>query len=115
MQIHLPPMAVVSILHRLTGIGLFLSLPFVVALLDISLRDEAGFALARELLDSTWIKLLAALALGLYGFHLVAGIRFLSIDLGYGVLRPAHRITAWVVLLLGVLILIAAVGWGVAA
>ena len=50
-RIRFPVGAVTSIAHRLSGLLLFLSFPVLVYWLDLSLRDPAGYAHAREWLD----------------------------------------------------------------
>ena len=39
----MPPSAIVSILHRVTGFGIFLMLPFLLYLLQESLRSEISY------------------------------------------------------------------------
>ncbi|MGB5426966.1 MAG: succinate dehydrogenase, cytochrome b556 subunit, partial [Gammaproteobacteria bacterium] len=42
-RIHFPVGAVTSIAHRISGVLMFLSLPLLIYLLDISLQGPAGF------------------------------------------------------------------------
>ncbi len=51
-QIRFPIGAIASIAHRVSGVLLFIALPVLAALLDASLRSEAGFASVRGLLSS---------------------------------------------------------------
>ena len=59
-RIRFPVGAVTSIAHRLSGLLLFLSFPVLVYWLDLSLRDSAGYADAREWLDCIWLRLASA-------------------------------------------------------
>jgi len=95
MQIRLPVGAVMSIIHRLTGVVMVFAIPLLIYLLDLSLSGEAGFAAAAALLGSGWVKL--PLFLFLWGLmhHLLAGIRYLLIDIDIGVDKPFFRQTAW--------------------
>lgn len=96
-RIRQPVTAIISITHRLSGILLFLGLPFVIYLLDRSLRGAAGFEWAGATLARPGVKLLALLMLWALCHHLFAGLRLLLIDLGIGVERHEARITAWLV------------------
>ncbi len=96
-RIHMPVNALVSIAHRLSGLLLFLAIPLVIFVLSLSLRDENGYAQARALLDGGAMKLLALLVCWALAHHLLAGLRFLLIDLGVGVDRDSSRRSAWLV------------------
>lgn len=96
-RIHMPVNALVSIAHRLSGLLLFLAIPLVLFVLSLSLRDENGYAQARALLDGGAMKLLALLVCWALAHHLLAGLRFLLIDLGVGVDRDSSRRSAWLV------------------
>lgn len=72
-------------------------MPFLVYLLDLSLQGPAGFERAMEWLQCGWIRAgSVAIAWSLI-HHLLAGIRFLLIDIEVGVNLPAARISAWFV------------------
>jgi len=96
-QIRMPPPAVLSILHRASGLALVLILPFLLWLFDLSLDGEAGFERARVLLHGGAAKLLLFLLAWGVIHHLFSGIRFLLIDFDIGVDRKAARKSAWAV------------------
>jgi succinate dehydrogenase / fumarate reductase cytochrome b subunit len=52
-----PPSAIVSILHRISGAGLFLMLPFLLYLLQLSLRSEGSFMQFKGVLEHPFIKI----------------------------------------------------------
>ncbi len=53
-------------------------------LLELSLQSESGFAQVQQLFDNSLVKFAGwALLSGLL-YHLIAGIRHLLMDLGYG-------------------------------
>ena len=85
LKIKLPMPALISIMHRGFGIVLSFSIPFFAYLMAISLQSHSGFNLALEWLNSS--LLLPVYALLLWGFihHLLAGIRYLLIDVEIGV------------------------------
>jgi succinate dehydrogenase / fumarate reductase, cytochrome b subunit len=98
LQYKLPPPGMVSILHRVSGAALFLALPLILWLFDLSLMSELSFA---RLLDigSHWLVKLVLLGL-IWAFlhHLIAGIRYLLLDLHVGVEKLAARTSALAVL-----------------
>jgi succinate dehydrogenase / fumarate reductase cytochrome b subunit len=93
-HIRFPAGAVASIAHRISGVLLFLSLPFLAWLLDLSLQGPDGHARAVELLQPAWVRLGSVLIAWSLFHHFVAGIRFLLIDIHIGVNLPAARISA---------------------
>lgn len=101
-RISFPVGAVTSIAHRVAGVLLLLSLPFLVYLLDLSLQDAAGFRRASGWLQLTWVKVLAAVIAWSLFHHLFAGIRFLLIDIGIGIRLAQARASAWLVNLAGI-------------
>ena len=99
LKVHLPVPGVMSIVHRITGVLLFLALPVLVYLLGWSLDDATGFAAVRSELHRPLGTLLLFLLLWSLFHHLLAGIRYLLIDADLGVDRRMARTTAWMVLL----------------
>lgn len=90
-----PPMAIVSILHRISGIVLFLFFPFMLYLLQLSLSSRATFSRLEILMMSPSVRL----ALWVFGsaliYHGIAGVRHLLSDLDWGDTLPAARWTAY--------------------
>jgi succinate dehydrogenase / fumarate reductase cytochrome b subunit len=110
-RIRFPVGAVTSIAHRASGILLLLFLPFLVYLLDLSLRDAEGFRQASALLQTGWLEApLTLIAWSLF-HHLLAGIRFLLIDIGIGVRLAQARLTAWLVNIAGMLATLLFLWW----
>ena len=104
-KIHLPIQGVVSIMQRITGVLLFIAIPFSVYLLDLSLQGDAGFAQAQEILSSIIIRIGILILLWSLLHHFYAGIRYLLIDFDIGVDKQGSRITAWTVLALEIITL----------
>jgi succinate dehydrogenase / fumarate reductase, cytochrome b subunit len=83
----LPLAGFVSILHRISGLIMFLALPFIMYLFDTSLSSEISFNKFRAVFNigmlglpgMVW-KLLAVLLIWAYVHHLVAGLRHLWMD-----------------------------------
>jgi succinate dehydrogenase / fumarate reductase, cytochrome b subunit len=97
-RIKMPVTAVVSILHRISGFGLFLLLPFLLYLLHASLASPYSYVRYRAVIENPLVKLILIGLVWAYMHHLFAGIRYLALDVHYGVeLQPA-RITSRAVL-----------------
>jgi succinate dehydrogenase / fumarate reductase cytochrome b subunit len=94
LKIRLPIAGIMSIIHRATGVVMVLSIPFLIYLLDISLADPDGFAQVKAIFDMGLIKLLLFLMLWALMHHLLAGLRYLLIDIDIGVDKPLFRQTA---------------------
>lgn len=95
LQIRQPVTAVLSILHRLTGVLMTLLLPGLIYLLVLSLESEDGFAQVASLLSSNPAKTVIVILAWVLAHHLLAGVRFLLLDIDLGVSRAAARKTAW--------------------
>jgi succinate dehydrogenase / fumarate reductase cytochrome b subunit len=97
-RIRLPVPGVVSILHRVSGVLMVLSIPVFTALFAQALSSPDGFAAAAAFVGNPLVKLVLLVMAWALLHHLFAGIRYLVIDLGWGVDRPTARKTAWSVL-----------------
>lgn len=97
LKIRQPVTAVLSILHRLSGMVMVLLLPGFIFLLSLSLRDQAGFDEVAQLISSTPAKIMAVGLCWVLAHHLLAGLRFLILDFDIGVERAVARRTAWLV------------------
>ena len=105
LRYRMPPPAIVSILHRVSGVLLFLvGIPFILYLFQNSLTSEISFEVYPGAVSS-WIGKLVLLAL-IWAFihHLLAGIRFLLLDLHIAGEREEGANTARVVLWASVLL-----------
>ena len=96
-QISLPLPALVSILHRISGVLLFLAFPLLLLMLQYSLRSIETFTHLVGLLHHSLSKLVMFGLLWAFLHHLCSGIRYLTIDLGWGVrLAQARASSKWV-------------------
>ena len=96
-KIHFPVAAVVSILHRISGVLLSVSIPISVYLFGLSIRDESGFTQVIELITSVPGKFAGAVLLWALAHHFLAGIRFLLLDVDIGITKTAAARSAWLV------------------
>lgn len=101
----LPPAGVVSILHRISGVLMFLLLPFVIWMFDTSLTSEISYAQFTSVFKAGaggvpgWFFKLVALGLiWSYLHHLVAGVRHLWMDMTHSVSKEFGQTSAYATL-----------------
>ncbi len=94
----LPPPGIVSILHRASGALLFLLLPFLLWVFELSLSSELSFARLRDLASHWLVRLVLLAVTWAFLHHLIAGIRYLVLDLHIGIDKAAAARSALVVL-----------------
>lgn len=112
-KIRLPLPGIISFAHRITGVLLFLSLPYAVYLLDLSIASEQSFAKVQQILNQPVMLFVQILLLWSLAHHFFAGIRFLLIDAEIGVDKSKSRVGSWLVLLaeaLTLLVIVCGVG-----
>lgn len=97
LAIRMPVGAVVSILHRVTGVLLVLLLPLVLYLLQLSLESGAGFARVLDWFESFAARIAVLICVAVYAQHFLSGLRHLLLDLDVGAVLPvARRSAGWV-------------------
>jgi succinate dehydrogenase / fumarate reductase, cytochrome b subunit len=106
--IRLPLPGKVSILHRVSGAGLFLCLPVIVWLFGASLESPETFV---SVADMWLVKVIIAGLIWAFVHHFCAGIRFLLLDLHIGIEKEAANKSSAVVF--AVSIPLTLVLWGV--
>lgn len=99
-----PPMAIASILHRISGLVLFLLLPMMLYFLSLSLRSAESFAHLQTLLICPYCKLLLWAFSTAFIYHVIAGIRHMLMDMGYGEGLSAGRTSAIIVIALAIIL-----------
>ncbi len=90
----LPLAGIVSIMHRISGAALFLALPFLLWLFDLSLISELTFDRLRGVAANAFVKLALLLLIWAFLHHLIAGIRYLLLDLHIGIDLRSSRSSA---------------------
>jgi len=106
--IKLPLPGLVSILHRISGLALFLALPLLLLMLQYSLRSTERFSSFQDILANPLLKLLSLGLLWSFLHHFCAGLRYLAIDMHYinnlKMARDSSKVVLLVSLLLTILI-----------
>jgi succinate dehydrogenase / fumarate reductase cytochrome b subunit len=86
----LPAAGWVSILHRVSGVLMFVLMPFIIWMFDTSISSEISFAKFRSAFNNgLWIfpgfliKLVALAIIWAYLHHFIAGLRHLWMDVSH--------------------------------
>lgn len=105
----LPAAGWVSILHRVSGLLMFLLLPLIVWLFDTSVSSEisyerftAAFAGGLGFVPAWLLKLVVLALIWAYLHHLIAGVRHLWMDATHAVTREFGKTSAVVTLVLSI-------------
>lgn len=110
----LPLAGVVSILHRASGLVMFILLPFIIWMFDTSLTSEITYSQFTSVFTSGtgflpgWLYKLVALAL-IWAFlhHSIAGLRHLWMDATHAVTLQFGRSSAMFTLVVSVVLTLA--------
>lgn len=107
----LPPAGWVSILHRASGVLMFLLLPFIIWMFDTSVSSEISFARFRAAFNvglgpvpGWFIKLVALALIWAYLHHFIAGLRHLYMDACHAVSKEFGKTSALATLGLSILL-----------
>jgi succinate dehydrogenase / fumarate reductase cytochrome b subunit len=107
----LPLAARVSILHRVSGMAMFVLLPLLVWFFDVSLSSEASyerfssaFITGIGFVPALLIKLVVWLLIWAFLHHFLAGLRHLWMDATHSVTKEFGRNSAIVTLALSLLL-----------
>ena len=105
----LPLAGVVSILHRASGLLMFLLLPFIVWLLDVSLTSEityerysSAFVAGIGVVPAFLVKLVVLALIWAFLHHFIAGVRHLWMDMTHSVSKEQGRSSAVITLVASV-------------
>lgn len=105
----LPAAGFVSILHRISGLVMFLLLPFVVWMFDTSVSSEisfikfkAAFNVGVGFVPGIVVQLVALALIWAYLHHLIAGVRHIYMDAHHAVSKEFGKSSAVVTLVLSI-------------
>ncbi|KQQ56216.1 succinate dehydrogenase, cytochrome b556 subunit [Pseudomonas syringae] len=109
--IKLPVTAYTSILHRISGVILFVGIAIMLYALDKSLASEEGFGEVKACLTSPLAKLVIWGLLSALLYHLVAGVRHLIMDAGVGETLEGGKLGSKIVIVVSVVLIVLAGVW----
>ncbi len=104
--IRFPIPAIVSILHRISGIVLFLIIPLALSALSCSLSSQEHFQALHQDMTSHPAKIIIWICLMPFIYHFVAGIRHLLMDVNVGVGLTSGRVTAILTMLISIILIL---------
>jgi succinate dehydrogenase / fumarate reductase cytochrome b subunit len=99
----LPVAGIVSILHRISGLLMFLLLPFIIWMFDTSVTSEISYdtftalfsaGCADGLVPGWFFKLIALALIWAYLHHFTAGVRHLIMDFTHSVSKEQGKSSA---------------------
>jgi succinate dehydrogenase / fumarate reductase cytochrome b subunit len=102
--IRLPVPAIASILHRISGIFLFLAIPAMLWGLHSSLASQQDFDSLHQSFSSPVAKFIIWGLLTSFFYHFVAGIRHLLMDINLGVELKSGRMTAFITIFIAIIL-----------
>ena len=94
-----PITAIISIVHRITGIVLFLGFPVLIWIWSLSLSDVASFNSVILLIENPLMSCALWIYLSCFGYHILAGCKHLVMDLGFAEELRTARLLSWMTLL----------------
>ncbi|MFT3665058.1 succinate dehydrogenase, cytochrome b556 subunit [Piscinibacter sp.] len=110
----MPVAAIVSILHRISGVLMFLLMPFIIWMFDASVTSEVSYDVFRSafaagvgFIPGWFLKLVALGLIWAYLHHLIAGLRHLWMDGTHAVSKEFGRSSAIATLAVSVLLTLA--------
>lgn len=80
--IQFPIASIASILHRISGVIMFVAVGILLWLLSSSLSSPAGFESAKELVDGFFVKFILWGILTALSYHICGGLRHMVMDTG---------------------------------
>ncbi len=106
-----PIAAIVSILHRISGIVVFIGVGYLTYLLSLTLESPESFNWVFYSVGSSFHGFLVWIVLSAILYHFIAGVRHLLLDFHIGMSLAASRKSSWTVLLLSLVASIALAVW----
>jgi len=103
-QIKFPLPALVSGIHRIGGLVLFLVTPILLLMFQYSLRSIETITQLSELLQNSLVKLILIFVLWLFLHHFCAGIRALALDFDLGVDLAKARASSKMVFIVSIVL-----------
>jgi succinate dehydrogenase / fumarate reductase cytochrome b subunit len=97
----LPAAGIVSILHRISGVIMFLLLPFIIWMFDTSVSSEISFArfkaafnIGLGFVPGWFVKLVALALIWAYLHHFIAGMRHVWMDMSHAAVNKQSGATS---------------------
>lgn len=102
------PIAIASILHRISGVILFLLIPVLLWLLQTSLSSPESF---EALFDNVLLRFVVWIFVAATAFHFVMGVKHLIADMGMIEELKSGRLAATVSFIIAAILIVASFVW----
>jgi succinate dehydrogenase / fumarate reductase cytochrome b subunit len=102
------PIAIASILHRVSGIVLFLLIPVMLWLLQNSLASPESF---ETVFDNVLVRFVAWIFVAAISYHFVMGMKHLFADMGMNEEFKSGRTAAMVSFAIAAILIVASFVW----
>jgi len=102
------PIAIASILHRISGIILFLLIPVMLWLLQTSLASPESFL---TVFDNVFLRFLAWIFVAATAYHFVMGVKHLFADNGQNEELKSARTASFVSFVIAAILIVASFVW----
>jgi succinate dehydrogenase / fumarate reductase, cytochrome b subunit len=109
LKYRLPPAGIMSILHRISGVGMFLLLPLIIWLFGLSLTSELSYFRLMELMGSPLLKIILCGLAWAFIHHFFAGIRHLVSDMHVGITKEQG--SSWAVGVMAISLAVSFLVW----
>lgn len=106
-----PITAIVSILHRISGVVLLGGVIILLWMLDASLSSKENFDQLQDCLAHPFVQFIVWAILAALAYHLVMGVRHLIMDMGIGESLEGGQRGAKLALVVATIAILAAAGW----
>lgn len=93
-----------SILHRASGILLFLAIPLILHILHQSLISQSFYDTLYGIAAHPLVKLLYLMLIWAFMYHICCGVRFLFLDVHKGVEIKTAKTTARIVIVVSIIL-----------
>lgn len=104
--VRMPFTAVLSIIHRITGVIIFFGVPVLLWLFQQSLTSPEGFAQVEQLLSGGFLRFAFFGLIWAFAYHIMAGLKHLAMDLGHAETPESAKIAAALLIIGNILVLI---------
>jgi len=102
----MPVTAILSILHRISGVIIFLGMPILLWMFGKSLASAAEFQSLLSLLDNIFLKIIFLGIITALGYHVIAGIKHLFMDRGIGETLEGAKVAGRLVMIATLILVI---------
>lgn len=110
--IRLPVTALTSILHRVSGVAVFVGLALIIYLFDQASASEDSFIAIKECIEGSFLTRIALwTVVSALLFHIVMGVKHLIADLGFGETLESGKRASTIALAVAVVVILLAGVW----